>query len=542
MKSIKRIFLIISVTLFTVSCSDDYLIQETPHFISPDNLYTDEAGFDAGLNGLYALVRSERGGVAGDSNNLVASMMMAGTDIIYPGRRWNSEKFLIDWGEDVIGVNAQGYFEWVWNWLYRIINSSNTIINRAENTNLNIPDEKIKRIIAEAKTIRAWSYRHLTFLWGDVPLNLEESEGKNVKTDWSRNSIQEIRSIMRKDLEYAIQYLPENHINDAKIIKAVAQHYLMELSIIENKNEEAIKLGLSILSGPKKLMTSRFGVNKDLPGNVYSDLFHDGNVNPSEGNTETLWAFQYEYETEGGEGNNIMRRWFMSNYDASNRGAKQLNVTADRGGRGNTRLAATSFMLDLYDNEDDRGSYHAWRKFFIIKDFDTKAIGQFGQVGDTLYLSKTLDPAYPSGDKFRVFTRKWDWALDIDPMIGRSYKDLAYLRLAESYLLLAEAYVNINDKTNAAFYLNALRDRSNAPPVSVNEVDLDLILDERARELYSEEHRRYTLLRTNKWMERVNLYNINSRGKITERDKLYPIPQSFIDSNTDNLIENNPEY
>lgn len=543
MKKTNLILIALFFSLSLVNCSKD-LIQETPHFIAPDNLYVNEAGFDAGLNGVYSLVRMERGGVGASSNNLVAAMMMGGTDIIYPGRRWSSEKFLIDWGEDVIGNQAQGYFEWVWNWLYQIVNSTNTIINRAENpsVDLDIPTEKLNRIVAEAKTIRAWAYRHLTYLWGDVPLNITESAGENVRTDWERNSISEIYALMRSDLEYAVQYLPEDHISDSKVVRAVAQHYLMELAINEGNYQEAITLGTDVVNGPKKLMTNRFGVDASNPGSAYTDMFKDGNVNPSEGNTETLWAFQYAYGVEGGDGKNIMRRWFMSNYDASNRNATRLTVTVDRGGRGNTRLAATSFMLNLYDETDDRWSYHAWRKFFIIRDFDTKTIGTYGAVGDTLFLTQTLDPAYPSGDKFRVFTRKWDWASEIDPSISESYKDMAYLRVADTYLLLAEAYFKNGDQSNAAKYINQVRARSNATPVLPSDIDIDFILDERARELYSEEHRRYTLLRNNKWVERVNLHNVNSSGKVTDRDKLYPIPQSFIDANFDNPISNNPGY
>jgi len=540
----------LAMLFLTTACTDDFLEQETPHIIAADNLYVNEAGFDTGLNGLYALARMERAGVptsntpSGSSNNLIASMMMGGTDIIYGNRPWNSERFLNDWGDQVIGGDAQTYFSKTWNWLYELINAANTIINRAENSGkLDIDEESLKRIIAEARTIRAWSYRHLTYLFGDVPLNVNESTGENIRLDWERNPLDEIKAQMKEDLEYATENLPENHINNGKIVRAVAQHYLAELLIEESDYTNAINIALAAINGPKSLVTSRYGVNISNPGTPYSDMFLDGNSNPSQGNSEALWVFQNAYEIEGGEGHNIMRRWFMSEYSSTSGGAPGLAVTLDRGGRGQTRLSATKFMLDLYDRDindniiDDRGGEFSWRTFFKVSPEDPSSAGPIGS-------NIVLDFAKvdPLGDRFRPYTRKWDWTNTIDLRSTRSYNDQVYLRLADTYLLLAEAYFKNSDPDSAADYINDLRTRANAPLIDSGDISLDFILDERARELFSEEQRRYTLLRNNKWIERTNLHNINASGKLTDRDLLYPIPQSFIDANLDNQIENNAGY
>jgi len=551
-KSIKIIGIILMFAGL-YSCSDSYLDQETPHIIAPDNLYVDEAGFDSGLNGLYSLARIVRAGAptnsepSGASNNLVCAMMMGGTDVIYGNRPWNNELFLNDWGDQVVGNDASQYFERIWNWLYETINAANTIINRAENTSgLDIDPVTLDRIDAEARTIRAWAYRHLTFLFGDVPLVLEESAGENIRLDWERNSVAEIREQMKEDLEFGVNHLPLNHLNDGKIVKAVAEHYLTELLIIEGDYPTAISVALDAISGPYSLVTSRYGVNINNSGTPFTDMFLNGNSNPSQGNTEGLWVFQYAYETEGGEGHNIMRRWFMSEYSSTSQGAPGLEVTVERGGRGQTRLSATKFQLDLYGtrnannelvNPDDRGGEFAWRTYFTIGEGDPSSAGN---IGDKIYLDFTkVDPL---GDRFRPYTRKWDYANEIDPQISRSYNDQVYLRLADTYLLLAEAYFKNNDPVNAAIYINEVRQRANASLISSSEVTLDFILDERARELFSEEERRYTLLRNNEWERRTNLYNINASGKMIDRDKLYPIPQSFIDANLDNHIDNNPGY
>ncbi|MEQ9290183.1 MAG: RagB/SusD family nutrient uptake outer membrane protein [Cyclobacteriaceae bacterium] len=544
---------VFAVLLTPLACNDEFLDQETPHFIGPDNLYVDEAGFDAGLNGLYSLARIERAGVptngnpTGTSNNLVSSMMIGGTDVIYGNRPWGSERFLNDWGAQVIGDDASTYFTRVWNWLYEIVNASNTIINRAENgENLNITSEKLNRVIGEARTIRAWAYRHLTFLFGDVPLVIEESTGENIRLDWERTALPTVREQMKKDLEFGAQYLPEDHINDGKIVRAVAQHYLTELLIMEGDFQKAIEVALLAINGPKQLVTARYGVASGNPGTPYTDMFISGNSNPSEGNTEALWVFQNEFEVEGGQGHNIMRRWLMSEYSSTSGGAPGIAVTLDRGGRGQTRLSATKFMLDLYGSRDtsndllvndDRGGEYAWRTYFIVKDEDPSSSGN---VGDKILLD--FSPEDPMGDRFRPYTRKWDWTHDINLRESRSFNDQVYLRLADTYLLLAEAYFKNGDVNSAALYINEIRTRANAPQISPGDVTLDFILDERARELFSEEQRRYTLLRNEKWIERVNLYNANASGKVVDRDKLYPVPQSFIDANLDRQIENNAGY
>lgn len=556
-KRINKLFGLITIIfalLIVASCNDKFLDQEIPHIIAPDNLYVDEAGFNAGLNGLYALVRIERAGSPNESNprgtgnGITCSLMMAGTDVLYSNRVLGSTRFFNEWGENVLGSSTQDFITEVWNWLYNVVNTSNTIINRAEGYNAgDIDEDKLNRIVAEARTIRAWAYRHLTFLFGDVPLVVEESTGENVRLDWERTPLTDIREQMKEDLEFGAMYLPENHINDGKIVRAVAQHYLTELLIIEGDFTGAITVALAAVNGPKQLITSRYGVNASNPGTVFSDMFLDGNSNPSEGNTEALWVFQNDYTIESvsneAGGNNIMRRWFNSDFSASGQNGLGLNVTVERGGRGLGRISATKFQTDLYRNGsgnliDERGDEFAWRTYFVVEEYDNP-VGSY-DVGDTIWLD--FNKVERVNDNSRPFARKWDWSIEADPLINRSYNDQVYLRLADTYLLLAEAYYKNGENGNAAIYINALRDRANAPRITAGDVTLDFILDERARELYLEEHRRYTLLRNDKWIERTNAHNALASGNLTDRDKLYPIPQSFIDANLDRKIDNNPGY
>ncbi|HET6229583.1 MAG TPA: RagB/SusD family nutrient uptake outer membrane protein, partial [Longimicrobiaceae bacterium] len=206
-------------------------------------------------------------------------------------------------------------------------------------------------------------------------------------------------------------------------------------------------------------------------------------------------------------------------------------------GRGIGRIAPTKWAINLYEPQDDRGSPYAMRKFLIYNDPATLPKGK--ALGDTLKLAwnkeTTNDPLWPS-------PRKWDWINDVDPTGGYQYNDQPYLRLAETYLLLAEAQFKQGKLDEAAQSLNALRTRSHASQITASQVTLDFILDERSRELLSEEHRRYTLLRTGTWMDRTRKYNPLTAPFITARDTLLPIPQGVIDANLSKGMRQNPGY
>ena len=93
----------------------------------------------------------------------------------------------------------------------------------------------------------------------------------------------------------------------------------------------------------------------------------------------------------------------------------------------------------------------------------------------------------------------------------------------------------------AVITINKLRARANASLITSADVDIDFILDERSRELYSEEHRKYTLVRLGKWYERFQLYNKVGASKGDDRHTLMPIPQTAIDANGIPLPQN-PGY
>lgn len=109
-------------------------------------------------------------------------------------------------------------------------------------------------------------------------------------------------------------------------------------------------------------------------------------------------------------------------------------------------------------------------------------------------------------------------------------------------LLLAEAYINLDQYDKAAEAINVVRKRANVDEIAASDVDIDYLLDERARELFGEEMRRFTLVRTNKLVERTKKLNPESANYIESHNVLWPVPQAVIDSNTGKKWTNNPGY
>lgn len=162
------------------------------------------------------------------------------------------------------------------------------------------------------------------------------------------------------------------------------------------------------------------------------------------------------------------------------------------------------------DREDIRGSEvmmqrdrytpggTRWSKVFQAAK-DRMAAAQAAYAANPTEDNKTDLTAYTinRSDTFLLMPRLWKFTDDKHPSGNiKNYDCEVYMiRMAETYLLRAEAYLALGKTAEAAADINVLRDRANAPRVSASDIDIDFILDERTRELLGEEHRQITLNR-----------------------------------------------
>jgi hypothetical protein len=121
---------------------------------------------------------------------------------------------------------------------------------------------------------------------------------------------------------------------------------------------------------------------------------------------------------------------------------------------------------------------------------------------------------------------------------AQSARDVFVIRLAEMYLIAAEAEFKLGQLSAAADHLNAIRKRAAIPgheaamTISASDVTLDFILDERARELAGEQLRWFDLKRTNKLIDRITKMNPDAAAYIKPFHTVRPIPQIQIDAVT----------
>ena len=526
------------------SCSEE-ILKETPlDFFSPENAFVSKAGFDAALVGLYDATRVEM--ASGDNKNEV--IMSECTDVATNAAA-SATAINSNW-QRMNPTNAYPVF--YWNWAYQlVISRANTIISRIENPEITWDSENEKNeILAEARFFRGYAYSVLVNLFGGVPIVKEEVTSP--KYDYVRATKQEVLEFIIEDLKFASQYLPATTTEDGKIVKAAADHYLSETYLGLKQYDKAIEAASDVInSGLYKIMTERFG-DLSRPGDVFSDLFWTHQINRSSGNLETIWALQVEYGVTGGipgdGGNGQLRRWGPAYYYITDPDKKVGIALCDSLGRPNGWICPTDYArYDIWRSDwgnDMRNSKYNIRRDYYFNSGNYKG-QKLNKKDGYWYIGDVQIRKIESIDTMRYiypWFRKIEGIPQGEIVYGRNYNEFIKVRLAETYLLRAEAYLMSGDKPKAADDINVLRNRAHATPVTAGEVDLDYILDERARELIVEERRLRTLNRMGKTVERVKKYNFREVDFIEDYHNLWPIPQSAIDANKDAVLEQNPGY
>lgn len=525
------------ISLSLAGCQDDFLDEKALDFLNSDLILTNKEGFESAVVGLHESVRH----LYFREDGAKMQSMFFGTDIATTG-----DRTLPDFKDYGTWLNpSQFAVEWYWQAIYtNLLPRANTIIDYAERPEAEWASEAEKNaIVAEARFFRAYGYNFLANLYGGVPI--VDQLYTSPKADFVRATREEVYDFVRQDLEFASQWLPATAEVDGRITKAAADHLLAEVYISLKQYDKAIESATRVIDdGLHSLMTERFGRHVDEPGDVISDLHAVNNQNRSDGNMETIWVIQFEPRTtpggtvENGQygANTWLRAWGPKWWEIQDPdGNAGMQLVTDSLGRGVGWVRPTSyFIYEIWsDPSDIRNSRYNIRRDFYYNNPESP---YFGQKVDPLS-ADTMSQYYPMLTKI-----EGDAELIEGTNYGRSFKDTYLMRLAETYLLRAEAYFLNGASQLAADDINVLRGRAGAEPVSAAEVDLDYILDERARELIIEENRRLTLNRMGKLVERTRKYNPSSGGSIQEYHRLFPIPQSAIDANIDARLEQNEGY
>ena len=161
----KIIYLFMALGL--ISCNESKFLEETPKdFMSSENSFKTENDFNMTVNDLYDLIRIEFYGY--DENKPMDYIY--GTDLVYDGEPGTTNRH----GNMLAAYNATGSIaKHHWDALYKIIAESNTLIARSA-TAPALTDDLKKNFGAKGRFFRGMAYRTLAYLYGGVPIELEE--------------------------------------------------------------------------------------------------------------------------------------------------------------------------------------------------------------------------------------------------------------------------------------------------------------------------------------------------------------------------------
>jgi hypothetical protein len=412
---------------------------------------------------------------------------------------------------------------------------------------------------------------------------------------------------MKSDLEFAVKYVP--FVTDkGDVNRGACYHLLTKINLALGLFDDAIASATAVINaGTFKLMTGRFGVDAGIATkNVTWDLHRPDNkaagtnteglflVTDRVGTASAFVSSNLDGGTGGTDGSRLMRQTVpgVSIGTTIFTPAGKNGMTASAGveidmmniyGRGIGRCRSTSYhYAQIWDDPNDLRHDSTSGNWLYpqnirynnpaLKGVDTAyglRLRLFGPTG-TLLCDDTLRRWFP-WPHYKVYIP--DQANV--PMQG-GHSDWYVFRLAETYLLRAEAYMWKGDAASAVADVNAVRTRAKCAPYTAAQMSIGTILDERARELYWEEPRKTELTRiayifaktgqpyngktytlanfstNNFWYDRLMEKNIfyqknfvtvhGDMMKISQYHVLWPVPQSAILANPDGHINQNQGY
>ena len=440
--------------------------------------------------------------------------------------------------------------------------------------------------MAEALFYRSHWYYRLVHSYGDVPWIGKEL--KEAKLDFYTNSRWAIIDKIQQDMEFAVQWLPEK-ASIGVVTKYAGYQLLTKIYLANTEFDKAIASASVIINGPFALMNVRFGSYKNNTSrNILWDLHRAENKNLPE-NTETIFTTidRLEAPTDAKSiglytARNYNPHWWVCQDSRGMAAVSSQSPQADTLGQGNHDVNANYFAshglwqefgYNWKTTPDLRRCDINWIEMEEIT-FTDKSSPNFGQPVSQKYFTNIADTnfVWRSYPFYKTFMDPIKGGRPTGRAVG-GQGDWYIYRLADTYLLRAEAYFWKNQMSQAAADINMVRQRARAIPISAGDVSIDYIFHERARELYCEEPRHSEMVRVANIMAKLNLngYSLDNfsqknwfydrvmkfnnwytpplysrrggaKAKILPFNVYWPIPQKVITANTLGTINQNIGY
>ncbi|MDH5400253.1 MAG: RagB/SusD family nutrient uptake outer membrane protein [Cyclobacteriaceae bacterium] len=541
-----------------------FLTQSCQEWLSEDLTGTDvvsgeyfktPAGFEDGIEGIYGQLKNIWGQEMGFTTRVF------GTDIHTEGAD-GGHKRINRYEQD---IQEDSYWRNSWRDYYRIINQCNAMIGRAEEV-VGMDPGILKVRVAEARFLRGWIYFTIARTWDGGHLTLEETIGVETKANWTPASEIYSQAII-PDLEAAAADLPKpgDESDYGRANQAAAKFMLGKVYATLGQYGGSTDAGA---------LQKAADYMDDVINNYGLSLVNDwGSLwdITKQKNSESVWTLQnttdYNINGNGHRGH----LYFLMEYDKLPGMIRDVN-----NGRPWKRFKPTPFLLGLWDRTVDSRYDLSYKHVWYVNHDDPSKIPAGLLYGDTAVYIPGPNPGAPVEFGGKGSDAEWDqprqgtvpyMVITADEYTRKLYptmnkwidtsrdhkqrtegqRDYIVARLADAYLIAAEAYVAMGQPGKALPYVNAIRTRAAWPgmeaamQVTAADLDIDYILDERARELNGEAHRWFDLVRTNKLIERVKLHNADAQDNIQDYHVRRPIHAEQIDA-VEGGYHQNPGY
>ncbi|MGX5820888.1 RagB/SusD family nutrient uptake outer membrane protein [Chitinophaga lutea] len=474
-------------------------LEETPYSsIFMEQFYKTPADAEAAINGVYG----DMAGIYSGPSALLVPDFSA--DQVYPrpvvGRNTLTlfiydPEYSVQSSFDRIAESPLN----IWQRSYAGIEKANWVLEKVPA--IVMSEARKKEILGEAFFLRAFFHWTLQKNFGEIPVKISPS--KSLEEAYvGKSSKAEIYKQIYADLDSAVTnlntYTAAGTVKGRPAKEAANALYAKAALYNEDWSTALQKAKLVLGSGKYSLL---------------SDVFDIYDVNKEDAaRQENIWAFEAERVSPGNSSS------LLSLY-------------------GPASSAGPAYGKSTF------GSIFAYPAFYNSFDPGDK---RRAQLMSTSYINKNgavvpqnkITPITPNA----VLVNKY---MDANSIGSSTSVNIPVLRLADVYLIAAEAENRLNGPAGAYQYLNAVHKRATGVDVAAGlsqTAFTDAVIQERSWELFAEGDRWYDLTRTGKFLTVIPaaVNDVYPARSIQAKHRYFPIPQLEINANP--KLEQNPDW
>ncbi len=537
------LLLVSPVALAVQGCTD---LEETPFdVVTPDNFYRNEVEILGGLAAVYSQVRPSLWGYYNLSE-------VSSDELIVPTRggdwhdngRW-LEMHYQTWTPNSPSMTGDG--NGTWNDMFTGVARANVLLSALPGVTI----ANKEQVEAEVRALRAFFYYILQDLFGGVPIATDTE----IKAR-PRNTRAEVFKFVEDELKFARDKLPASWPagQHGRLTKGAANAILASLYInagVFTKEQGINATGynscrdVQVAGGQNACQAALDAANAVLNSGQYTlePDYHSNFTAKNSGSRENILVVKGSNETGAGMFNHFLYRSF---HYAQGFGG---------GWNGFSTLAETYFAFDTLAIDKkvvrrltiDRVPFTD--TLTLLRSRDTRhdifldGLAHNMQTGKPItYRNDTtslyFSPHFPHGetraseaDGVRIYKYTGD-----PNFVGNNHgNDYAYFRLAEMYLIRAEALIELGRAGEALSAINTVRARALEPDRPLASASRDAVLRERHMELTAELKRRQDLIRFGRFTQPWSFKKSRPAHVV-----LFQIPQQQMDA--DPQMKQNPGY